>query len=338
VSQIDREFDEDAAYDPGIGPLSLDSNSFEVKWYPAAGGRATEIYAVPLTGGLLFSLAPAPIPGGRRFAYAAVDEHVERWLLTPDASREGVAWLPVKRPGLWTARVFQALARQSGVALPPPECAALPAKADGIATHQSPPLRSVLETTLVNSDNAMAELVLMATARKLSPEVTTLEGAAAELSKYWASHLGGVDWSPVQLVNGSGLTSANRLTAQAVVAVMAHATRERRSADPFRTLLPLSGWRGALRARLDTPDTALDVWAKTGTIDYASAIAGQLTSATGRRVFFAVLISDPDARAEALRQAAAGESASKLDAKAGAWTQSARRLADALIQSWAGRL
>ena len=61
-------------------------------------------------------------------------------------------------------------------------------------------------------------------------------------------------------------------------------------------LLPLQGLNGTMKTKLDSPDTTFRVYAKTGSIYYASALAGEFIAASGRKYLFTVYIDNKEKR------------------------------------------
>lgn len=95
--------------------------------------------------------------------------------------------------------------------------------------------------------------------------------------------------------------------------------------------MPGGGWSGTLAHRFVHPDEALKVWAKTGTLNYGSALAGYLFPASDRPAVFATMVSDIGARTayDTLpSRRSAAESA------AASWNSRARALQDSLVQVW----
>jgi D-alanyl-D-alanine carboxypeptidase/D-alanyl-D-alanine-endopeptidase (penicillin-binding protein 4) len=84
----------------------------------------------------------------------------------------------------------------------------------------------------------------------------------------------GVPMSGVRLVDGSGLSSKNRLTVGALIAILQSAWTDPALRKPFQAVLAVAGRTGTLRNRLLGLATKGRVVAKTGTTDDASALAG----------------------------------------------------------------
>jgi D-alanyl-D-alanine carboxypeptidase/D-alanyl-D-alanine-endopeptidase (penicillin-binding protein 4) len=89
----------------------------------------------------------------------------------------------------------------------------------------------------------------------------------------------------VRVVDGSGLSRLDRLTAQALVAILRSAERDPAIREPFLASLAVAGMSGTLRDRLRARRVRGQVIAKTGTTSQASALAGFVR----RRYVFAIL-------------------------------------------------
>ena len=89
----------------------------------------------------------------------------------------------------------------------------------------------------------------------------------------------------VRIVDGSGLSRLDRLTAQSLVAILRAGADDPAISDAFVTSLAVAGVSGTLKRRLDRRPTRGRVIAKTGTTSQASALAGFVR----RRYVFAIL-------------------------------------------------
>ena len=96
-----------------------------------------------------------------------------------------------------------------------------------------------------------------------------------------------------QLVDGSGLSHANRLSASTLVAMLGLATTQPEWGDALIRSLEHGG-EGTLIHRLRDPAVRTRIRAKTGYIDGVASLAGMVTSNSGARYAFAFLINDRD--------------------------------------------
>ena len=97
----------------------------------------------------------------------------------------------------------------------------------------------------------------------------------------------GLDLGDLAIIDGSGLSNTNRVSAGAFVQVLDHMTRSAEW-DGFWASLPEAGDRRGLGRMYRTP-AAGNLRAKTGTIDRVSALSGIVTSASGERIAFSIL-------------------------------------------------
>jgi D-alanyl-D-alanine carboxypeptidase/D-alanyl-D-alanine-endopeptidase (penicillin-binding protein 4) len=153
-----------------------------------------------------------------------------------------------------------------------------PGGLETIASVTSPPLQRLLTKTLRPSDNFMAETL----GKRLGVETrgvpgTIAKGAAA--IEAWTDDHG----TGFTLNDNSGLSYANRVTAEGIVRLLWFAEDQPWGPD-LRRALPTGG-QGTLRHRL----VGVDVRAKTGTLDDVSALSGWVRARSGDWVEFSVL-------------------------------------------------
>jgi D-alanyl-D-alanine carboxypeptidase/D-alanyl-D-alanine-endopeptidase (penicillin-binding protein 4) len=323
LSEIDPSQPAEAAYNPGIGALSVAFNRVRVAW---RGGRAVQPFTLPpLEEARFEATPPAQLPRGGVGLKDADDEAVV-WQVA-DRGRYRMAALPVKDPGLHAGRVFRQFVQRQGIVLGAPERGEAPASAQLLALHKSDVLRDLVQDMLVYSNNMMAEMIGLAAAQRLSNHAPDDLGAAGALViQHLAVLLPEVDWSGAMLGNHSGLDSAARLTPRQLAAIARYGWQT----DAMPALLPGGGWSGTLADRFDARDQALRVWAKTGTMNYGSALAGYLFPSSDRPAVFATMVSDVGARAAYDTQARPRGS----EETAAKWNARARALQDSLVEVW----
>ena len=314
----------EAAYNPGIGALSLAFNRVHVAW--RGGGSAIDAVTLPPLDEARFEAAsPADLPPG------GVELESRRggtvvWRVADYGRRRQATDLPVKDPGLHAGHVFRRLALSQGIVLGPPERGAAPEGTTLVAVHESAPLRQLVHDMLLYSNNMMAETIGLSAAQRLN-SARGPDPAGAPLLGHLARMMPAVDWRGAVLPNNSGLDGRARLTPRQLAAIVRYGWRH----DALPALLPAGGWSGTLVDRFGTPDEALRVWAKTGAVNYGGALAGYLLPATDRPAVFVTMVSDLGARA-AYDALARPDGAA--DAEASAWNARARGLLDDLVQGW----
>ncbi len=157
-----------------------------------------------------------------------------------------------------------------------------PGEAVVLAADLSAPLVDVVRHMNRESDNFYAELLLkelgwLRTGAGSSPAGSLL--VLDELAQL------GVPVRGLRLTDGSGLSSGDRLTPRALVAILLAGANDPRIDDAFVTSLAVAGISGTMEDRLVRRPTRGQVIAKTGTTSAASALAGFVR----RRYVFAIL-------------------------------------------------
>ena len=151
-----------------------------------------------------------------------------------------------------------------------------------IADVESPPLGSIIRYMDRESDNFTAEMLLKELGAVESDHGTSAAGAAVVTQ---ALSEAGVPLAGVRIVDGSGLSRLDRLTANAVAGILKAARADAAIRPSFVAALAVAGVNGTLEDRLRRPPARGRVLAKTGTTDIASALSGYV----GTRFVFTVL-------------------------------------------------
>jgi D-alanyl-D-alanine carboxypeptidase/D-alanyl-D-alanine-endopeptidase (penicillin-binding protein 4) len=145
------------------------------------------------------------------------------------------------------------------------------ADAQGLAEVLSPPLAQIVRFMDRESDNFTAELLLKQIGAA-NGEVGTTAGGAAEVRATLAQV--GIPLAGVRIVDGSGLSALDRLTARAIVGILRAAWEDPLIKQSFVSALAVAGRTGTLKDRLRRPPALGVVLAKTGTTSLASALSG----------------------------------------------------------------
>lgn len=154
--------------------------------------------------------------------------------------------------------------------------------AQQLADVESPPLAQILQFMDRESDNFTAELLLKQLGA-VGGTVGTTAGGAAQVRSTLAE--AGIPMVGVRIVDGSGLSPLDRLTARAIVGILHSAWEDPNIRSAFVSALAVAGRSGTLKDRLKAPPARGVVVAKTGTTSIASALSGYVR----QRYVFSVL-------------------------------------------------
>ena len=159
-----------------------------------------------------------------------------------------------------------------------------------IASVQSPPLMQRLRDMMNFSDNVMAESIGREVAAELNLPQSFDGAAQAVLSTLDDA---GIDISGARLLDSSGLSVDDRLTARTLDEIVNAAVGDDAPAlRPLVDLVPIAGGSGTLSNRyLDTPAAGY-LRGKTGSLTGTNTLAGFVTDASGRVLTFALLSND----------------------------------------------
>ncbi|MCW2588207.1 MAG: hypothetical protein JWQ86_634 [Mycobacterium sp.] len=166
-----------------------------------------------------------------------------------------------------------------------------PATAKQIAEVKSPPLIERLRQMMSESDNVMAESIGREVAAAVDRPQSFDGGVQAVLGQL---RKGGIDTAAAALVDSSGLSVNDRLTALTLDGVVnAAAGDETPVLRPLLDLLPIAGGSGTLSNRFLDTDAGLAaaglLRAKTGSLTGTNALAGIVTDAGGRVLTFSLI-------------------------------------------------
>jgi D-alanyl-D-alanine carboxypeptidase/D-alanyl-D-alanine-endopeptidase (penicillin-binding protein 4) len=162
-------------------------------------------------------------------------------------------------------------------------------------THQSAPLASeeVATTFMKVSQNLFGE-TLMATIGKLAPPPDKQQHPTEAARKLYEDTLSSWGVPPTEhiIVDGSGLSRYNYLTANLLVHILRAMARDPKFAGTFEALLPIAGKDGTLRNRMKGTKAEGNVHAKTGTLASVRSLSGYLRTADNERIAFSIIANN----------------------------------------------
>jgi D-alanyl-D-alanine carboxypeptidase/D-alanyl-D-alanine-endopeptidase (penicillin-binding protein 4) len=215
----------------------------------------------------------------------------ESWF---DARRDAPGWKPgwlgdespplsalvVARAETWprlepafdaAARLTRALGRRGVAVARPPATGRAPADVFPLGRQLSPELAEIVREMNRESDNFTAEMLLKQLGATVGEAGSTAAGARVVRAALAAA---GAPLAGVRIVDGSGLSRLDRLSAATLVALLRAAEDDPALRDAFLDSLAVAGVSGTLESRLDHRPAFGRVIAKTGTTSIASSLSG----------------------------------------------------------------
>lgn len=289
--------DEPYSYEAGISALSVNKNCVRV--LVIAGKQADEqvqVFLDPPTG-YVSVLNTARTVADTAIVPLEVTRLYKERLNTIVVSGEIVAGrdtvkrlVTVWRPELYAATLLKERLEARGISVlgQPTVGVALPWSRE-LAYHHWP-----IDTMIVNlnkaSDNLSAENTLKA--------ISVARGGIPGSSKYGLYQVNealaglGIDTTKYLIVDGSGVSHYNLLTAEMLVQLLTAMTHQQEIFPLFFKSLPIAGVDGTLEKRMQGTRAQGNLRAKTGSIGGVSSLSGYVTAANGERLVFSMLMQD----------------------------------------------
>jgi D-alanyl-D-alanine carboxypeptidase/D-alanyl-D-alanine-endopeptidase (penicillin-binding protein 4) len=288
-----------------VSALTLDDNEFPLIVTPTAPGQPPRAEgspylvlrndAVTVAAGATAELDVERLPGERTLRLTgtiAADAKPQRIRLGIDDPADYAAWrlkaLLEARGVRVTGRVLSRH-RLAGTALPP-------TAGEPLARLTPPPLLLDLRQTAKVSQNLHAELFLRRLGR-IKGEGAIRDGLAQLRSTLDTA---GVPLRQADFSDGSGMSTYNRVSPRGAVRFLGWAARQPWGAA-WRATLPVAGVDGTLARRFKGTLLEGRLFAKTGSLNQASALVGYMIAKSGRTLLFAVFANDIPEGAPALR-------------------------------------
>jgi D-alanyl-D-alanine carboxypeptidase/D-alanyl-D-alanine-endopeptidase (penicillin-binding protein 4) len=281
------------AYAGKVGALSVNEG---VVWVTvrAVGGRA-QVTLEPASVALPVSAAVRVVGGrGASVAVRRVGTTIQVRGTIGAAAGSRAYGLVIPDPAAFTTGALVAALQRAGVELGGDWAVApTPPGAIPLATVESLPIESLVTVMNRQSVNPIAEHLLRAAVRGPEREGVGSAAGAERLLRDVLATKAGVPPTAVQVRDGSGLSTLDRVSARAMVHLLAWADRA-----PWRALfhasLPLAGESGTLRGRMIGTPAQANLHAKTGTTNDVVSLAGYVTAKNGEVLAFALLYNGRD--------------------------------------------
>ena len=324
IDQVAPAGDLDTTDNPGISALSCEFNRF--KLYSKGKKLIPSPSLLQLKGKWVEEDFPVDTNNER------ADGTIDNWKLSKKREYRFPLHLPVKNPAPYTAQYFAMLAAQEGITLPTPTPGITPSFAKTIVTHKSITAIELVDLNLEYSNNLLSELMLIAAVKKRTGIAVNLKQAGSELVRWLIQFTGDKDWAKSKLVSGSGLNHGNQFSPHLLTSFLYKMRNKSYGDKYYRSILSISGQKGWLYKRMDTPEMAYKVWAKTGTLNYAGGLSGYLYAKSGKRYAFTILTTNFKMR-EAIASGTP-KKRKKLEDQARTWKNNIRKKHDHQIKKW----
>lgn len=199
--------------------------------------------------------------------------------------------LNVFRPDLYFLTLFNETLQQNGIKIHGSlDNFWLPYGAVHITTFSRPVIDVIRRVNKVSS-NLHAEMVLYAMAEKYYGKPATSKNGIKVINNLIA--MTGMNPEKYRLVDGSGLSHYNLVSAELILAVLKHVYyKEPALFKILNESFPIAGIDGTLVRRMGGSTAEKRVTAKTGTLNGVSALSGYLATKSGKFLAFSILMQN----------------------------------------------
>lgn len=295
--------DMDYEFGAEVSAITLADNYVDLRVTPATtAGKPCAVEVLQPWSGLIIDnrTTTGPAGSGREIRVQRLpgEDTVHLFGTLPIDGTEEKTEAPVPHPAAWFARALREALGKAGISVAGharglrwPDAPAPGAVRLGEVT--SPPLRDLVAGFMMPSQNLEADLIF-GHVGELRRKATTPawlrsdELALAALDELLAKQ--GVPAGTVLFDEGSGLSRNNLATAGATAQLLV-AMAKHRAAPDFLAALPVAGVSGSLHNRMKGTPAENNVHAKTGTLRYAAALSGYVTTAAGERLAFSAMLN-----------------------------------------------
>ena len=281
-----------SAYAAPVSALSLNENIVWIVARPENGKAVVELdppsTAIPVTSSVRLSGGG----GGRISAHRTADGGIAVSGSIGASSGPRRYSLVVQEPPTYAAGALIASLQKAGVQVTGGVRGGVsPAGANQVAEIHSLPLANIVSYMNRESINHFAEL-LFRDAAHVENRPGSAAGGLQELRNLLTTKAS-ARAGDVRVVDGSGLSEADSLTARSMVQLLAYAHRAPWG-SVFHASMPVAGESELLQRRMKFTPAQGNLHAKTGTTNTVSALAGYVTALNGEVIAFAFIYNGRD--------------------------------------------
>ena len=215
------------------------------------------------------------------------------------------SWIAVWEPTQYVLHVFKSSLEMNGIQLGKESkllTGEIPKEATLLTYKKSIPLKDLLVPFMKLSNNGIGETLTKEMGKIIYNEGSWDKGI--EVIRETISSFG-MNPNTLQLRDGSGISHKNMIPADELTQLL-FAVQSKSWFPEFENSLPLSGMPeklvgGTLRKRLTEESFKGKIKAKTGTIDGASTLSGYITTKSGEKLIFSIMINNHLGESETIK-------------------------------------
>ena len=293
----------DRAYDAPVGALSFNWNSVNIFVRPGDVGQKGLVFIDPVSDYYQLINSTTTSAGKPNKDLAVTISNASKTITVSGEIRKDSAEIVIYKgiddPALWSGQQLKSFLQQRGIHVTGKiRKGEVPKTAKVVATSESKSLAEILADMNKFSNNFVAEMLTKTLAAQEASLYTSQSSQNASLKKgveiiQNELQKSGLSSKDFLLVNPSGLTKENRLTAHASNHILTAMKKDFRTVSLVLESLPIAGLDGTLKKRMK--NTAAQGWvrAKTGYLDTVVSLAGYAGQKNGDLYTFTFLYNGP---------------------------------------------
>ncbi len=262
-------------YNPGLSALLLKKGNFAVEF-----NESKELFTVPKIDYLNFKIS-------NKYKLATYSNS-GKWQLNRRRH-----FLPIRDTSRFFAEILAQNLRNQQISVNKIAAVENLANINHLFSYEGSSFLEIIRDNLQYSENIVSEILLLHIAKKLECQVADLSDATNCLKQWYQAKFPQLSWQDLSWHNGSGLSSSTNISAAHLLEILKALSEKKYKNDFGISLLAVSGAEGTLLTKFR--EYPLNIWGKTGTMYYISAVAGYLYDIE-RKYAFIIMLNEADAR------------------------------------------
>ena len=297
----------DRAYDAPLGALSINFNTTTVYVYPGSKrGKKARVVIDPDNNTYVKVVNRSKTLRANVPMTLEVSRHIGKTsdtiIVTGGIPLNHVGkrfYRNITYPPLYAAALFRRFLKEQGVTVKGKnQFKEVPSSAKEILVYESRPLRILVGDLNKISNNFVAEQMLKTMAAELKQPPGSTDKGLNILREFLQGI--GVKES-YQLVNGSGLSADNKMSAAQLVEVLKYGHKNFGFFPEYMASMGIVGIDGTVSSRLQGTIAQGRVRAKTGSLSGVSALSGYVSTQSNETLAFSIIMNDPQDRTELMQ-------------------------------------
>lgn len=287
---------ESFGYAAQISALNLDGNSVKVWVYPGKKvGSPAIVKLVPSTSYVAVKNSCVTVAGSIEKTITVERVHGRNLISVSGSVPMGSSpskaeeTLSVDDPSMFACRVFAESLKRMGIGIKGGiKRGACPSGSRFISSIDSPPISEMIKAMNKSSVNLIAECLLKTLGYRVNGEGKASAGHKAEREFLQRA---GADMTAVSLIDGSGLSRSNYISARNISTLLKYMHAHKYS-NQFIDSLPIAGVDGTLKNRMKGTSAEGVVKAKTGYVSAVCVISGYTALKSGEPIAFCIMMNN----------------------------------------------